>query len=145
MNNSTEGVSRRTLLTSAAACLTNLTAVAKEDLRVIDIHQHINYAGRTDDQLLAHQRKMGVTKTVMLPAGNKLTPGLEVGSTDTCINIGRNHPKEFVYFGNELPDIPTTREMLEKYIKMGALGIGEQKFHVDCDSSHMELVAKIAQ
>src|SRR2546428_12765585 len=27
---------------------------------------------------------------------------------------------------------------------MGAQGIGEQKFHVDCDSSHMQLVAEIA-
>ena len=88
---------------------------------------------------------MGVAKTIMLPAGHKPTPDLTVGTTETCVNIARNHPKEFVYFGNELPDISTTQETLEKYLKMGALGIGEQKFHVDCDSSHIELVAKIAQ
>jgi predicted TIM-barrel fold metal-dependent hydrolase len=138
-------VSRRGFLITSAGCLTDIAAGAKDDLRVIDIHQHTNYAGRTDDQLIAHQRKMGVSKTVMLPGGHKITPGLEVGSTETCINIARSHPKEFVYFANELPDIPATREILEKYLKMGSLGIGEQKFQVDCDSSAMELVASIAQ
>jgi predicted TIM-barrel fold metal-dependent hydrolase len=88
---------------------------------------------------------MGVTKTILLPSGHKITPGLEVGDTGTCANLSRNHRKEFVYFGNELPDIPATRQTLEKYLKSGALGIGEQKFHVDCDSSHMQLVAEIAR
>ncbi|HXK03710.1 MAG TPA: amidohydrolase, partial [Verrucomicrobiae bacterium] len=37
---------------------------------VIDIHQHTNYSGRTDEQLLAHQRTMGIAKTVLLPAGS---------------------------------------------------------------------------
>src|SRR5699024_5489352 len=37
---------------------------------VIDIHQHIFYHGRTDAQLLAHQKAMGVTTTIMLPAGS---------------------------------------------------------------------------
>jgi uncharacterized protein len=139
-------VSRRALLYSAAgAAFAGLAADANEEIRVIDIHQHTNYNGRSDEQLVAHQHSMGVTKTIMLPAGHRPTPDLTVGSTETCVNIARNHPKDFVYFGNELPDIPTTREALEKYLKMGALGIGEQKFHVDCDSPHMELVASIAQ
>ena len=140
------GVSRRSWLAAAAgASLAGLTAEGKEEIRIIDIHQHTNYNGRSDEELLAHQRSMGVAKTIMLPAGHKPTPDLTVGTTETCVNIARNHPKEFVYFGNELPDISTTQETLEKYLKMGALGIGEQKFHVDCDSPHIELVAKIAQ
>jgi predicted TIM-barrel fold metal-dependent hydrolase len=139
-------VSRRVFLTAAAgAVFTCPAAEGKDEIRVIDIHQHTNYNCRSDEQLVAHQRNMGVTKTIMLPAGYKPTPDLTVGATETCVNIARNYPKEFVYFGNELPDIPTTREALEKYLKMGALGIGEQKFHVDSDSSHMELVASIAQ
>jgi uncharacterized protein len=145
MSHRNEFLSRRGFLAASAGCLSALPAQPAEDLRVIDIHQHTNYSGRRDDELVAHQRKMGVTKTIMLPGGYKHTPGLEVGATDTCVNIARNHPKEFVYFANELPDIPSTREVLEKYLKMGALGIGEQKFHVDCDSSHIQLVAEIAQ
>src|SRR5262249_29883073 len=70
---------------------------------------------------------------------------LELGATETCIHLFRQYPKEFAYFGNELPDIPVTRETLQKYLKMGARGIGEQKFNVDCDSSHMQLVADIAR
>ena len=140
-----DSLSRRAFLAASAGSLANDAAQAKEGLRVLDIHQHTNYSGRTDDQLVAHQRKMGVTKTILLPSGHKITPGLEVGATATCVNLSRKHRKEFAYFGNELPDIPATRETLEKYLKTGALGIGEQKFHVDCDSSHMQLVAGIAR
>src|SRR5882724_4425921 len=145
MTNLTDSLSRRGFVAISAGCLANTAAYAKDDLRVLDIHQHTNYSGRTDDQLVAHQRKMGVTKTILLPSGFKQTPGLELGNTETCINLARNHPKEFAYFGNELPDIPTAREVLEKYLKNGALGIGEQKFHVDCDSSYMQQVAEIAR
>jgi predicted TIM-barrel fold metal-dependent hydrolase len=145
MNNLTDSLSRRTFLAVSAGCLANTAAGAKDDLRVLDIHQHTNYGGRTDDQLVAHQRKMGVTKTILLPAGFKPTPGLDVGGNDICINLARNYPKEFTYFANELPDIPSTREVLEKYLKTGALGIAEQKFNVDCDSPHMQLVAEIAR
>ena len=53
-------------LAASAGLLASIDADAKEDLRVLDIHQHTNYGGRTDDQLIAHQRKMGVTKTNML-------------------------------------------------------------------------------
>jgi predicted TIM-barrel fold metal-dependent hydrolase len=35
--------------------------------------------------------------------------------------------------------------VLEKYLKRGALGIGEQKFPVACDSEYIHLVANIAQ
>jgi predicted TIM-barrel fold metal-dependent hydrolase len=136
--------SRRTMLSLSVACLADLTASAAEDTKVIDIHQHVNYAGRTDEQLVAHQRKMGVTRTNLLPGGSKQTPGLEVAPNQSCVDLARRYPKEYTYFANELPDIPTTRKSIEKYLKMGALGIGEQKFHVDCDSAAMQSVAEIA-
>src|SRR5438874_12618552 len=117
MKGSCDSLSRRAFVAASAGCLADLAVEAKEDLRVLDIHQHTNYGGRSDDQLVAHQRKMGVTKTVLLPSGYKITPGLELGATETCINLSRAHPKEFVYFGNELPDIPATRDTLEKYLK----------------------------
>src|SRR5262249_14320060 len=95
-------------------------------------------------QLVAHQRKMGVTKTILLPSGYKITPGLELGATETCIHLFRQYPKEFAYFGNELPDIPVTRETLQKYLKMAARGIGEQQFNVDCDFAHRQRATHIA-
>ncbi|HZT31545.1 MAG TPA: amidohydrolase [Bryobacteraceae bacterium] len=134
-------ISRRMLL-AAAACAPLVEAAAEP---IIDIHQHTNYAGRTDDELIAHQRKMGITKTILLPAGRKYGLAAGAGGNDTCVAVARRLPKEYVYFANELPDIPETREVLEKYLKMGAIGIGEQKFHVDCDSQYIQLVASIAQ
>src|SRR5882724_9392359 len=103
MTCASNSLSRRAFIAASAGCLADLSAQAMEDLRVIDIHQHTNYEGRTDDELIAHQRKMGVSKTVLLPGGFKPTPNLDVGANQTCVNLSRNHPNECVYFANELP------------------------------------------
>ena len=112
---------------------------------VIDIHQHTNYSGRSNAQLVAHQRAMGVTKTVLLPAGSKYGLAADAGGNDTVLALARQYPKDYVFFANELPDIPETKKVIEKYLKLGAIGIGEQKFAVQCDSKHMQLVADIAK
>jgi predicted TIM-barrel fold metal-dependent hydrolase len=112
---------------------------------VIDIHQHTNYSGRTDEQLIAHQRRMGIAKTVLLPAGRKYGLAAGAGGNETVLRIARERPGEYYFFANELPDIPETRQEIEKYLKLGALGIGEQKFNVECDSPPMQLIFSIAQ
>jgi predicted TIM-barrel fold metal-dependent hydrolase len=119
--------------------------VARGAELVLDIHQHTNYAGRTDEQLRAHQRTMGATKTILLPAGSKYGLAAGCGGNDTVIALAKAYPKEFRFFANELPDIPETKAVLEKVLKAGAIGIGEQKFHVECDSKAMQLVADIAK
>jgi predicted TIM-barrel fold metal-dependent hydrolase len=134
-------ISRRAFL--AASASTYMLEAASEP--IIDIHQHTNYAGRSDEELIAHQRKMGISKTILLPAGRKYGLAAGAGGNDTCVAVAKRLPKEYVYFANELPDIPETKEVIEKYLKTGAIGIGEQKFHVDCDSKYMQLVASIAQ
>ena len=48
--------------------------------------------------------------------------------------MSKRLPKEYVFFANELPNIPETRPTIEKYLKAGGIGIGEQKFMVPCDS-----------
>jgi len=111
---------------------------------IIDIHQHTNYSGRSNADLVAHQRKMGITRTVLLPAGSKYGLAAGAGGNDTVVELARQYPKEFVFFANELPDLPQTRAVLEKYLRMGAIGIGEQKFPVEADSGHIDLVADIA-
>src|ERR1039458_1959317 len=35
---------------------------------IIDIHQHLGYSGRSGEVLLAHQRAMGVTTSILHPA-----------------------------------------------------------------------------
>lgn len=111
---------------------------------IIDIHQHTNYSGRSDEELIQHQRDMGITRTVLLPAGSKYGLAAGAGGNDTVLALARRLPKEYVFFANELPDIPETRKVLEKYLKLGAIGIGEQKFPVDADSKAIDLVADIA-
>lgn len=112
---------------------------------IIDIHQHTNYTGRSDAELIQHQREMGVTKTVLLPAGSKYGLAAGAGGNDTVVAVAEAHPNEYVFFANELPDIPETRRVLEKYLKKGAIGIGEQKFPVEADSAGIDLIAGIAE
>lgn len=133
-------LTRRSFLAAAAAPL--LAAPADP---IIDIHQHTNYAGRSDDELIQHQRDLGISRTVLLPAGSKYGLAAECGGNDTVLAIARRLPKEYVFFANELPDIPEAKTVLEKYLKLGAIGIGEQKFPVEADSKAIDLVAGIAR
>ena len=130
---------RRTFLALAGA------AVVTGAEPVIDIHQHTNYAGRTDDELIAHQRTMGITRTVLLPAGSRYGLAAGCGGNDTVVALTQRHPDDFLFFANEVPDLPEARPVIEKYLKTGAIGIGEQKFHVDCDSAAIHLVAEVAE
>jgi len=120
-------------------------ALAQGAEPVLDIHQHTNYSGRTDDELIAHQRAMGITKTILLPAGSKYGLAAGCGGNDTVVALAKAYPEKFLFFANELPDIPQTKSVLDKFLKAGAIGIGEQKFHVECDSKAMQLVADIAR
>ena len=133
-------ISRRGFVASLAAPL-----LAQTPEPVIDIHQHTNYSGRSDAELLAHQRDMGIAVTVLLPAGSKYGLAAEAGGNDTVVAIARQYPRQYRFFANELPDIPEARPVIEKYLKMGAIGIGEQKFPVDVDSPHIDLIATIAR
>jgi predicted TIM-barrel fold metal-dependent hydrolase len=133
-------LSRRSFVAGLASPL-----LAQAPEPIIDIHQHTTYSGRTDEELIDHQRKMGVSKTVLLPAGSKYGLAAGAGGNETVVAIAHQYPAEYVFFANELPDIPETRAVLEKYLKMGAIGIGEQKFHVDVNSASIDLVASIAR
>ena len=147
---------REFIAASVAAASTFAARSAEKPEPVIDIHQHTHYHDRTDEQLLSHQRAMGVTTTILLPAGtpvsresthNGKSNGLaaRTGTNETCMNIAREHPGEYVFFANEVPDLPGARKELEKYLKLGAKGIGEQKFNVESDSEHIVMVAEVAQ
>ena len=144
--NQETNISRRSFLTAVCAATAGSVlpelAAANE---IIDIHQHTHYSGRGDEDLIAHQRKMGVTKTVLLPAGSKYGLEADAWGNDSVVDLARKYPKEFYFFANELPDIPETRTVIEKYLKMGAIGIGEQKFEVESDSKHIELIGAIAR
>lgn len=150
---------RRDFLTTSLLAGSACALGAQEndpDLGVVDIHQHVNYLGRFDDILIAHQKKMGISKTVLLPSATAVSrPSTHEGKSNglaarahgnpACKRIADAHPEHFVYFANEVPDLDTAKQELEKYLKAGAIGIGEQKFGVDCDSVHIQKIAEIAQ
>ena len=94
---------------------------------IIDLHQHTNYSGRSELQLRTHQKAMGVHRTVLLPAGKYYGLAAKCGGNETVYRMAQLYPDDFVFFANEVPDLPMGRETIEKYLKLGAVGIGEQK------------------
>jgi predicted TIM-barrel fold metal-dependent hydrolase len=123
---------------------------------VIDIHQHTDYHGLTTDQLVAHQRTMGITTTILLPAGHPVSygsthygvsNGLQAKATpnEACYKVAQQYPKEFLFGANEVPDVPGAVDEIEKYLKLGAPIIGELKFNVECDSPEMQKIYELAQ
>lgn len=123
---------------------------------IIDIHQHTDYSGRTDEQLITHQRAMGITTTILLPSGRPLnygstyygvSNGLQAKTTgnEACQTIAKKYPKEFIAGANEVPDFPECVQEIAKYLKLGAPIIGEQKFGIECDSPEMQKIYALAQ
>ncbi|MDA7921837.1 amidohydrolase [Verrucomicrobiales bacterium] len=132
-------------------------AVGKEEPPdIIDVHQHVNFHGRRDDELITHQKKMGVSKTVLLPSASALamasthngkSNGLaaRVFGTQASARLAAKRPDLFAYFCNEIPDAEDAVPRLEKWLKRGACGIGESKFHLECDSAPMLRLYEVAQ
>ena len=112
--------------------------------KIIDIHQHTHYWGRNDEDLVRHQRMLGATKTVLLPAGSRYGLEADCYGNDSVVAVAKRYPKEFAFFANEDPSLPEAVATIEKYLKMGAIGIGEQKFFVDCDSDFVTRLASLA-
>jgi predicted TIM-barrel fold metal-dependent hydrolase len=123
---------------------------------IIDIHQHTGYVGRTDEQLLAHQRNMGVTQTILLPSGHPVErPSTHMGKSnglaaqclpnETCYRIVQEFPGEYFFFANEVPDVENARTEIEKYLKLGAKGIGEVKYNIDVESPAFDVLAGLAR
>lgn len=153
-------VTRRGFLAGSALALAGavpeLKAQSPAPEPIIDIHQHTNYSGRADEVLLSHQRAMGITTTILLPAGRPMTTqsthggvsnGLQAKATgnDACMKFAKDHPGEFVFGANEVPDAPDAVAEIEKYLKLGAVIIGESKFGVECDSPEMRKIFTLAQ
>jgi predicted TIM-barrel fold metal-dependent hydrolase len=123
---------------------------------IIDIHQHLGYSGRSDAVLLAHQRAMGVTTTILLPAGRPANTasthfgkanGLQAQAhgNNECYRFATRHGNAFRFGANEVPDIKGATREIERYLKRGAVMIAEQKFGVDCDAPAMQAIYQLAQ
>jgi predicted TIM-barrel fold metal-dependent hydrolase len=144
------------LLLGAAAQGIGLTGASAAVEPIIDIHQHLGYSGRSDEAFLAHQRTMGATTTILLPAGRPAnTPSTHDGvsnglqaqclGNEACFTFAKSHRKGFKFGANDVPDIAGAVEEIERYLKRGALLIAEQKFGVECDSAEMQRLYQLAQ
>ncbi|MEJ7594944.1 MAG: amidohydrolase family protein [Planctomycetaceae bacterium] len=123
---------------------------------IIDIHQHTNYRARTSVELIAHQQAMGITQTILLPAGSPVSRastgegkhnglgGVGAGGNETALTMARQYPKEFYFGANEVTDLPEARGEIARYLELGAIIIGEQKFGVECDSAESQILYALA-
>jgi predicted TIM-barrel fold metal-dependent hydrolase len=132
-------------LAATAATVTRLHAAEASTEPIIDIHQHTDYSGRTDEEMFAHQRKMGVTYTVLLPAGRFFELEASVSGNDRAMEVANRFPKEYFFFANEVPYLTGASDVIRGVLKAGAIGIGEQKFMLDSDSRAIAQVAEIAE
>ena len=153
---------RREFLTASSVALLGLAVQgeaagpAASAEPIIDLHQHAGYTGRTDAALIAHQRALGATTTVLLPAGRTVVTasthqgvanGLQAQclGNEACFRLARAHPKAFVFGANEVPDIQGATGEIARYLRRGARVIAEQKFGVACDSPEMQRIYELAQ
>lgn len=131
-------------------------AMAKKVTPIIDIHQHIHYLSRTDEQMLAHQEAMGITTTILLPSGRPVNSasthegvsnGLQAlaGGNAECYLFAKEHKKHFRFGACAVPDATDAVYELEKYLKLGAVVIGELKFGVECDAPQMHQIYQLAK
>ena len=142
-------------LSSATPFAISSTQAQEKEL-IIDVHQHLAFHERDDGIFLKHQEAMGIGKTVLLPAGkpvkrkstrNGSANGLaaKVSGNEEAAALAAKHPDKYIYFCNEVPDLPEAKTTIEKWLKKDARGIGEQKFYLECDSKEMQLIYQIAR
>ncbi len=136
-------LNRRAFLAATAAAA---VAPAQSPVPIVDIHQHTHYWGRTDEQMFRHQDTMGIAHTILLPAGRFYGLEADAWGNDSCLAVVKQFPKKYSFFANEVPYLPEAREVIEKYLKLGAIGIGEQKFFVDASgSAPMTMICELAR
>ena len=152
------GLSRRDFIAAAAAtaafALPKLSAaeVKAGTPPMIDIHFHHNSDGlpapgskdagdptmmaigkRNDAEVITHQKNTGAILSVIL------------GANDSTTAFARRDPKRWVTFAREPVDDAGARQKVERRLKQGAIGIGELKETVACDSPAMLQMFEVAR
>jgi predicted TIM-barrel fold metal-dependent hydrolase len=152
---------------AAAGSGLNRAAAGPSPEPIIDIHQHLAYGGRrdqqglqigpgrSDNQFIEHQDKMGVTRTILLPSGRSCnrpsthegySNGLEAtcAGDEECAAFAKAHGDKYYFGANEVPDLEDAPKVIEAYLQRGAVVIGEQKFGVECDSPPLQALYQLA-
>ena len=136
-------LNRRRFLAAAATMVAGKALAGPAPAEpLLDIHQHTNYSGRSDQELVAHQALHEVTTTVLLPGAGWMLS--EVGDTVSCANLQADFPNMFARFACADVAESSTEDVLRGNVHRGAIGFGELKFHVAVDSPEMHRVYKLA-
>lgn len=70
--------------------------------------------------------------------------GVGAGGNETALTMARQYPKGFYFGANEVTDLPDARVEIARYLDLGAVIIGEQKFGVECDSAESQILYALA-
>jgi hypothetical protein len=163
MKTQNKNISRRKFLANSSFLVAGAALGMKQSVKpktksepIIDIHQHIHYHGRTNKQMIQHQRNMGATQTILLPSGTPVDRaftyweasnglgGVGAGGDEECYEFAQKHAGTYFFGVNEVPDLPHATRHIEKYLQRGAPIIAELKFGVACDSPGMQAIYRLA-
>ncbi|MDG2125506.1 MAG: amidohydrolase family protein, partial [Verrucomicrobiales bacterium] len=65
--------------------------------------------------------------------------------TRAAARVAEEHPGDYVFFSNEVPDLAGGIGEMELWLKRGACGIGEMKYALACDGAEMRKVYDLAK
>src|SRR5437773_4100833 len=116
-----KNITRRSFLgTVSSLSALPLLGKADESDPLLDLHQHTNYAGRSNEQLIAHQAYHRVTKTILQPGEGWMIE--EVGNGTSCVALQADFPDLFERFA--CSDVAESRatDVLRGNVQRGAVG-----------------------
>lgn len=104
---------------------------------VIDCHTHVNWIGRTADDLVHHMDAIGVDKAWVL-SWQAVDGGLESNyhhlSPESAMAAGKAHPDRLIPFCAVDPRRECADEMLRRFVDAGCRGYGELKVRLMYDN-----------
>lgn len=111
------------------AGIPRIPAIEREP--IIDIHQHIHYHERTDQQMLAHQRAMGITTSILLPSGRPVNSASTHGGVSNGLEAEAGGNAECIYLqkntGNNFCSVQTQYQTCQmRYLKLKNIRSWEQ-------------------
>ena len=133
-------LSRRGLIALACGIFGTSTGTAAPGA-ILDIHQHL-HRKRSLEQLFAHQRLNGVTKSVILAAAGWLLDTIAGNDESAALHARRRD--EFLFFASADPVEADALGILRRYAARDAIGFGELKFKVAIDSPEMHRIYQLA-
>jgi hypothetical protein len=111
---------------------------------LIDIHQHLNFWGRSNEDFIQHQKDLGALLTVLLPSDGYNDLTAKVTGPEEAYQFCRKH-EGFLFAANAPNWKEDMQDIVAGYLDKGAKLIGEIKFDSPGDSSDLWAYAEVAQ